>query len=94
MTNGTLIKCNTFDMHLVIIGLEKQFLVFLRMAVLHRFHCKTCFKRSVNERHKICFQDRESAKLPFCTKLPPVIKTFVLSIVEWPFYTDFPAFGI
>ena len=31
--------CNTFDLHLAIIGLENQFLVFLRVAVLHRFYC-------------------------------------------------------
>ena len=30
--------CNTFDLHLVIIGLENQFVVFLRVAVLHRFY--------------------------------------------------------
>ena len=29
--------CNIFDLHQVIIGLENQFLVFLRVAVLHRF---------------------------------------------------------
>ena len=28
-----------FDLHLVIIGLENQFLVFLRVATLHRFYC-------------------------------------------------------
>ena len=26
--------CNTFDLHLAIIGLENQFLVFLRVAIL------------------------------------------------------------
>ena len=31
--------CSTFDLHYVIIGLEKTFLVFLRVAVLHRFDC-------------------------------------------------------
>ena len=51
MTNGSLIKikilqnapleafCNTFDLHWGIISLEKQFLVFLRLAVLERFYC-------------------------------------------------------
>ena len=29
--------CNTFDMDLSIIGLENQFVVFLRVAVLHWF---------------------------------------------------------
>ena len=31
--------CNTFDLHKAIIGLGNQFLVFLRVAVLHRFYC-------------------------------------------------------
>ena len=31
--------CNTFDLHLAITGLENQFLVFLRVAVLDRFWC-------------------------------------------------------
>ena len=29
--------CNTFDLHNEIVGLEDQFLVFLRVAVLDRF---------------------------------------------------------
>ena len=29
--------CNTFDLHLAIIGLENQFMVLLRVAVLDRF---------------------------------------------------------
>ena len=51
MTNGSLMNaesiaectrgaiCNTFDLHLAKIGLENQFVVFLRVAVLHRFYC-------------------------------------------------------
>ena len=31
--------CNTLDLHLAITGLENQFPVFLRVAVLHRFYC-------------------------------------------------------
>ena len=31
--------CNTFDLHSAIIGLENQFVVFLRVAVSHRFYC-------------------------------------------------------
>ena len=31
--------CNTFDLHLAIIGTENQFLDFLRVTVLHRFYC-------------------------------------------------------
>ena len=30
-------SCNTFDMHQAIVGLENQFIVFLRVAVLDRF---------------------------------------------------------
>ena len=33
--------CNTFDLHKAIIGLENKFVVFLRVAVLHRFYCIT-----------------------------------------------------
>ena len=33
-----------------------------------------------------------SAILSTSIKLPVVIKTFVLSIFEWPFYTDFPVY--
>ena len=51
MTNCSLLKvetvaecphgafCNTFDLHSALIGLENQFVVFLRVAVLHRFYC-------------------------------------------------------
>ena len=45
MTNGSLMKvksiafCNAFDLHYTaIISLEKQFLVFLRVAILHGFY--------------------------------------------------------
>ena len=43
MTFKTIIGafCNTFDLHYSIIGLEKQYLVFLRVAVLDRFYCTT-----------------------------------------------------
>ena len=49
MTNGSLMKvksiaekgafCNIFDLHKAINGLENHFLVFLRVAVLHRIYC-------------------------------------------------------
>ena len=51
MTNGSLMKvksiaecspgafCNTFDLHLGVLGLENQFSVILRVVVLHRFSC-------------------------------------------------------
>ena len=66
---------------------------------------KTCVKWPLSKRHKIDFQDRlslnagqkycrmlqgeHSAILLTFIKLPFVIKTFVLSIFEWPFYTGF-----
>ena len=48
MTNGSLMKaesiaecsfCNTFDLYKAIIGIENRLVVFLRVAVLHRFYC-------------------------------------------------------
>ena len=45
ITIGSLLKvksiaefCNTFDLHLAIIGLKTQFSVFFRVAVLHRLN--------------------------------------------------------
>ena len=34
---------NTFDVYSVIIGLENQFSVFLRVSVLHRFYCTVLY---------------------------------------------------
>ena len=39
--------CNTFNLHKAIIGIENQFLVFLRVAVLRRFFCISRMMRSV-----------------------------------------------
>ena len=36
--------CNTFDLHYVTIGLENQFVVFLRIVVLDRFYCILCIE--------------------------------------------------
>ena len=68
-------------------------------------YSKTCVKRPFSKRLKIGFQDQYSLNagqkyyrmvqgehsviLLTCIKLPFVIKTFVLSIFEWPFYTGF-----
>ena len=68
-------------------------------------YSKTCVKRPLSKRQKIGFQDRlslnagqkycrmlqgeHSAILSTLIKLPFVIKIFVLSIFEWPFYTGF-----
>ena len=39
LTLGAFCNTCTFDLHEAIIGLENQFFVFLRVAVLHRFSC-------------------------------------------------------
>ena len=53
ITTGSLMKvesiaafCNAFDLHLGIIGLETQFLAFLRGTVLHRFYCTLLYLSS------------------------------------------------
>ena len=55
--------CSTFDLHQAIIGLENQFLVFLRVAILHRFYCKLfsiCQQNTPKDSTAVlqCFQDR------------------------------------
>ena len=66
-------------------------------------YSKTCVKRPLSKRPQIGFQDQlslnagqeycrmlqgeHSATLLTFIKLPFVIKSFVLSIFEWPFYT-------
>ena len=68
-------------------------------------YSKTCVKRPLSTRPGIDFQDQlslnagqkycrmlqweHSAILTTFIKLPFAIKVFVLSIFEWPFYTDF-----
>ena len=68
-------------------------------------YSKTCVKRPLSKRPQIGFQDQlslnagqkyyrmvqeeQSAILLTFIKLPFVIKIFVLSIFEWPFYTGF-----
>ena len=70
---------------------------------------KTCLKRQLSKRPKIGFQDQlslnvgqnycrmlqgeHSAILLTFIKLPFVIKTFILSIFEGPFYTGFSVFS-
>ena len=68
---------------------------------LHILHSKTCVKWPHSKRQKNGFQDQlslnagqkycrmHSAILSTLIKLPIVIKIFVLSIFEWPFYTGF-----
>ena len=68
-------------------------------------YSKTCVKWPLSKRPKIGFQDQlsldvgqnycrmlqgeHSAILSTFIKLPFVIKIYVLSIFEWPFYTGF-----
>ena len=68
-------------------------------------YSKTCVKRPLSKRRKIgsqnqlsqnagqeycrMLQGEHSAMLSAFIKLPFVIKTFVLSIFEWTFYTGF-----
>ena len=72
---------------------------------IHIDYSKTCVKWPLSKRPKIGFQDQlslnagqkycrmlqgeHSAILSTFIKLPFVIKIFVLSIFEWPFYTCF-----
>ena len=68
-------------------------------------YSKTCLKRPLSKRPKVCFQDKlslnagqkycrmlqgeHSAILPTFIKLPFIIQIFVLSILEWPLKTGF-----
>ena len=64
-------------------------------------YSKSCVKWPLSKRQKIGFQDKLSlnAGQKYCRmlsailstfiKLPFVIKIFILSIFEWPFYTGF-----
>ena len=73
-------------------------LVFVGLVIGSCFvaYSKTCVKRPLSKRQKIGFQDQLSlnAGQKYCrmrlstfVKLPFVIKIFVLSTFEWPFYT-------
>ena len=71
-------------------------------------YSKTCVKRPLSKSQKIGFQDQlllnpcqkycrmlqgeHSAILSAFIKFPFGIKIFVLSILEWPFYTGFTVF--
>ena len=73
--------------------------------LLMTLYSKTCVKQPLSKRQKIGFQDQLSlnAGQKYCRmlqgvhfailstfiKLPFVIKIFVLSIFEWPFYSCF-----
>ena len=84
---------------------ELQFLDYVKKLLC--MYSKTCVKRPLSKRPKIGYQDQlslnasqkycrmlqgeHSAILMTSIKLPFVIKIFVLSIFEWPFYTGFAA---
>ena len=62
-------------------------------------YSKTSINRPLSKRQKLVFktnyslmQREHSAILSTFIKLPFVIKTFVLSIFEWPFYTGFTVY--
>ena len=73
-------------------------------------YSKTCVKRPLSKKTKIGFQDQlllnagqkfcrmlqgeHSALLLTFIKLSFVIKTYVLSIFEWPFFTGFTVHSI
>ena len=72
-------------------------------------YSKTCVKQPLSKRPQIGFQDQlllnagqkycrmlqgeHSAILLTFIKLPYVIKIFVMTIFEWPFYTGFTVFS-
>ena len=82
-------------------------IISLRQSVVIK-NSKTCVKRPLSIRPKICFQDQlslnagqkycrmpqgeHSAILLTFIKLPFVFKIFVLSFLEWLFYTGFTLF--
>ena len=82
--------------------------ILIQFSHLMSLYAKTCLKRPLSKRLKIGFQDQLSlnAGQQYCRmlqgehsaihftfiKLPFVIKVFVLSIFEWPFYTSFTVF--
>ena len=76
------------------VGLQCVILTFTghthSCIVIHHIYSKTCLKRPLKMKTEIDFQDRlweHSAILLTFTKLPFVIKIFVLSIFEWPLKT-------
>ena len=62
--------------------------ILIKMSFMYS---KTCVKLPLSKRTKIGFQDQLSlnAGQKYCSKLQFVIKIFVLSIFERPFYTGF-----
>ena len=60
-----------------------------------RLYSKTCVKCRSQNVQKLFFKaSYPLMKVLTFIKLPIVIKIFVLSVFEWPFYTGFTVFGI
>ena len=70
--------------------------------LIYSWNSKTCVKRPLSQKDRILdfktnhrlmqaksIAECSPAILLTCIKLPFVIKIFVLSILEWPFYTCF-----
>ena len=78
-----------------VIVMEKRQLLYSKTATLKK--TKNCFQdqSSLNAGQKYCkmLQREHSAILSTFVKLPVVIKIFVLSIFEWPFYTSFTVYA-
>ena len=80
----------------------------LRVNCMFLVYSKTCVKRPLSKSQEIGFQDQlslnagqkycrmlqreHSAILLTFIQLPFVIKIFISSIFEWPFYTGFTIF--
>ena len=78
---------------------------YMKIDDIHIIYSKTCVKRPLSKRPKIGFQDHLllNAGQKYCRmlqgehfavllsfiNLPFVIKIFVLSFFEWPFYTGY-----
>ena len=52
--------CNTFDLHLAIIGLENKFLVYLRVAILDRFYFTKTTPPHLTLSQKIINENKEA----------------------------------
>ena len=68
--------CTTFDTHLAITGLDIQFSVFLRVAVLHRFYCTlkpTCTYKTEDEINSMSgdFQTITNRRKSICSAYTP-----------------------
>ena len=76
--------CNTFDLHLGIIGLEKQFVVFMRVAILHRFFCMNDWGlQIVSISHLVRVQTHDPAVLQQSLE----VRLLIRPANKWPMLT-------